>query len=782
MRSTFIIMIYLSLLAVPAAIAGEAPAAAKTLPTGNVPEIRSQATGFFRVETQPDGRWWLIAPDGCGYVSFGIDHCNYRGHFSHKDGFYRYRRNNDEKYMTEAEKAAVARDRQAADAAVRDRAARDREAGPNPPPYALKWGEETAARLRDWGFTAMGSTCDEQFASRGFVTRPLLRMSETFAKRGDDYHIAEHKQRASSVFPNVFHPDFPEFCEAMAREKCAPNRDNPWYLGYYIDNELAWWGTSSRTLPVGLFNLVMKKNGTHTAKQALREFLRRESGDDIAQFNRVWNTQLSSFDEISDLTALPETTPEQVAIKERFLALIADTYFRITTEAIRKADPNHLILGCRFADVHGGVSPVVWQAAGKYCDVITVNCYPTARLDENCVYTDDTPGSVPMTEMFDRLRQWTGRPMIITEWSFPALDSGLPCTYGAGQRFSTQSERVAACRLFARTMLSHPAVVGYDYFMWCDEPATGILASFPENSNYGLVNEQGEPYQELADMFSEIHREPARLRLADPPAARLVTRNFADAGKAAARIARSIKASGRSVFSRDGDNYTLSNGKISLSGKIGSPAVFDRVAAAGDNGSNFGEFTVMVQEKDVVGKSFWRRPRKIAAASGRNLTDGSAEATITALGWSYLLVIKVVLPPDSEVFLTEPVSLKNVAKKDFAVTAVFLRLTGGDGFGPAERFASRLWNSPPLGCWVHPDGRFLGSAAPVGSDYRIVFYQNKDSLSADARLLLPKTRTLAPNETIRFQPPRTGAMLHYLGTGGREEFLARVKATAEFLK
>ena len=52
----------------------------------------------------------------------------------------------------------------------------------------------------------------------------------------------------------------------------------------------------------------------------------------------------------------------------------------------------------------------------------------------------------------------------------------------------------------------------------------------------------------------------------------------------------------------------------------------------------------------------------------------------------------------------------------------------------------------------------------------------------DARLLLPKTRTLAPNETIRFQPPRTGAMLHYLGTGGREEFLARVKATAEFLK
>ena len=101
-------------------------------------------------------------------------------------------------------------------------------------------------------------------------------------------------------------------------------------------------------------------------------------------------------------------------------------------------------------------------------------------------------------------------------------------------------------------------------------------------------------------------------------------------------------------------------------------------------------------------------------------------------------------------------------------------LLGGGGY--AEQVAVPAGMVIPI-----PAGISMVEAATLPEVWS-TFYQNKDSLSADAQLLLPKTRTLAPNETIRFQPPRTGAMLHYLGTGGREEFLARVKATAEFLK
>ena len=97
--------------------------------------------------------------------------------------------------------------------------------------------------------------------------------------------------------------------------------------------------------------------------------------------------------------------------------------------------------------------------------------------------------------------------MLITEWSFPALDAGLPSVHGAGQRFFTQKGRTAATKLFAQTMLSLPYLIGYDYFMWVDEPALGISEAFPEDSNYGLVNEDCEPYEELTEMFTALHAD-----------------------------------------------------------------------------------------------------------------------------------------------------------------------------------------------------------------------------------------------------------------------------------
>ena len=75
-----------------------------------------------------------------------------------------------------------------------------------------------------------------------------------------------------------------------------------------------------------------------------------------------------------------------------------------------------------------------------------------------------------------------GKPLLVTEWSFPALDRGMPCTWGAGMRVKTQAERVQACELVAKTFLSCPQVVGYDYFMWRDQPAGGWSSSFRPNS------------------------------------------------------------------------------------------------------------------------------------------------------------------------------------------------------------------------------------------------------------------------------------------------------------
>jgi hypothetical protein len=741
----------------------------------NAPSIKGKATGFFHLEQKDDNRWWIIDPEGQGYVSFGIDHCNYRGHFCYKLGYYIYRKNNDQQYKTPAEKA------QKFDAAA-DRLARDAEAGPNPPDYAVRWGDDTEKRLREWGFNAMGSTCDEQFSKRGFVTRPLLRMSESFAKQGSDYCIAEHKQRASTVFPNVFHPEFADFCEKFAEERCTRFKDNPWYLGYYIDNELAWWGRSNRTLPVGLFNLTMGKEPTHTAKIALRDFLKKESDNDIAKFNAFWGTSLNSFDEILNLKKLPESTKEQIAAKDRFLGLIAEIYFSTTSRAIRKADPNHLILGCRFADINGAGSPSVWRALGKYCDAVSINFYPSAQLDENCVYPGVDFKGETMDEAFQRLYSYTNKPMLVTEWSFPALDSGLPCTWGAGQRFNTQTERTRATNLFARTMLSEKSVVGYDYFMWCDEPALGLTPQFLENSNYGLVNEKGEAYKEITEMFTELHKHPEKYRLAPMPKRRkLPVLSFPNAQTVAMRLAGSNRAD-KSQFQKSGETYTISNSKIKLQGKLGSESAFDSITLSGGQGE-VGPFELLLQERDNVGVSFWRKPRKIAAVTGRNLPDGSAEAVITALGWRYLLVVRIVLPANSEQFVSELVSVKNISPTALDVVAIFFRLTGTDAYAIGERLPPRLWKAPQWGYWNRADtGFFMGSVAPNGSECRVYFHRSGKKRNADARLVFPTVVTLSQNQIYQPQSTQTGIILHIFGKGGKAEFMSEASKVEKLMR
>ena len=263
---------------------------------------------------------------------------------------------------------------------------------------------------------------------------------------------------------------------------CAPLRDEASVMGYFFDNELAWGaGGASAT---GMFDAVAKMPPENPARQALDAFL--------AERNLGGGAALKGGE-------IPQET------KVEFLRLAARRYFGTIAEAIRRHDPNHLLLGARFAGL-GSAHRVVWEEAGMFCDILTFNSYPWADLGENVVYLssrDDTRAA----DAYALRHSWAGRPLMVTEWSFPTLDSGLPCACGAGQRFRTQAERARASELYARTLMALPFMVGFDYFMWVDEPARGISFKFPEDSNYGLVNERGEPYREITEMFARVNRD-----------------------------------------------------------------------------------------------------------------------------------------------------------------------------------------------------------------------------------------------------------------------------------
>lgn len=708
-----------------------------------VPSVKDAATGFFHVVQKPDGRWWAIDPLGRGAVLLGVDHVTFRGHWCEKLGYSPHGRKNEKKYASKEQ-----------------------------------WEEETLARLKAWGFTMLGAGCDRKLKHRGLVHTEFLSIGDHLATLGDEYDITPNERRPCSSFPNVFHPDFEAYCHYRARKSCVPNRNDPWLFGYFIDNELAWWGRGGSD--TGLFDAVMKKSPAHSAKVALKEFVAARCDRKIEAFNATFGLQLKNFDDILTLSALTHGNPEQRELKKAFLSFAADRYFSVASRAIRAADPNHLVMGARFAGT-GGADPAVWEVSGRYCDVVTFNCYPMADLDEGRVYTHFGKGGEPVTEHFAKYYDYVKRPMLITEWSFPALDAGLPSVHGAGQRFRTQAERTAATSLFARTMLSLPFLLGYDYFMWVDEPALGISTPFPEDSNYGLINEDGVPYPLLTGMFEALHREAGAWRFKPAPAPRAKAEVKAP-GDAMSAARQAACGGAKPFFVREGDAFRAGNGRIELSGRLGDGNMVRRVALDGAEKA-FGQYNALLQTVDAGGQNRWTDARTVKVIEGR-VTDNVAVVEITSAGShgkeSFEVTHRLLLPAGKPWFVCEAVNVKNSGSEPLKLKGLFFRFYS-DFRSVPKALPPNLWGVPVSDCWMdEADGRFLGAVAPRSSGMRIDFWfdEKTGGPHPDARWE-PEETAVAPGSV--YVPSSPVYLSGVAGSGGSEAWLKAAQEVNEIV-
>jgi hypothetical protein len=413
--------------------------------------FEAQATGFFRTQER-DGRWWIITPDGRPFFAIGTDHCRWDGHWCESLGYAPYGRKNVEKYT-----------------------------GPE------EWAVQSTDRLKSWGFNLVGAGGSGECRYKGLAHTEFVAFGTIFSDIDDIVPKVNW-----TGFPNVFSPRWQRFCDRTAQRICADKKSDPWLLGYFLDNELEWFGKNYTE--GGIFDEAMKKPADHTAKVAAVTYLRGKYPT-VAALNAAWGMDLAAFDDILAAQELAGSNGGTVAAdKKGFTRLVADEYFRATTSAIRKADPNHMVIGCRFA---GSAPADIWDVAGKYCDIVSFNSYDMVDMARGVA-----PGVV---EKFTRFHALADRPMMVTEWSFPALDAGLPCKGGAGMRVDTQAQKAECFRIYQEMLLRLPFMVGSDYFMWVDEPAAGISKTFPEDSNYGLVNEDDVPYPELTQMATRVH-------------------------------------------------------------------------------------------------------------------------------------------------------------------------------------------------------------------------------------------------------------------------------------
>ena len=344
---------------------------------------KEKATGFFRVANR-NGRWWMVDPDGCLFISAGINTVS------------------------------------APDSDV----------------------QKTAALLHENGFNTLGCWSNGELFRKYSVPFPYcLRWNFMLTYGNQRKQIYPGTGTSKVIYP--FDPEFETFCEARSKELDA-TRNDPWLMGHFIDNEL----------PLDEDNIVnnyLKFPISDPCHQAAAEFMKSRKGG-----------------------------KPQLGDNREFLKLVVSVYYRKVYAAIKRHDPNHMLLGSRFygKNLH---TPSIFKAAGPYTDIISVNYYHRWGL------TNDHP--------LDEWAQLTGKPILITEWYARTGGTG-----GAGWYVKTEADRGKFYQHMAIGLLESRNCVGWHWFKY---PTMFIGDNQPSTELFSACKAINTQLYPLTDFFGK---------------------------------------------------------------------------------------------------------------------------------------------------------------------------------------------------------------------------------------------------------------------------------------
>jgi hypothetical protein len=278
--------------------------------------------------------------------------------------------------------------------------------------------------------------------------------------------------------PDVFDPEWARRIDAKCRELCAPLARSRQLLGYFIDNERGFHQTrrpedvvgpvyrvgdvqEKRRVIVaaepiqnpeklGLLQLVLSIDPAVPAARQGWAFVERRYGAELATLARSWGVPLTSRLSFNEMTINGERLVSDAYLRdeELFIREWIRQYFKVCVGAIRRHDPNHLVLGLRWA---GLPDPLVFEEERSWSDIVSINRY-----------------RAEMVEAFEPIYRIVNKPILIGEFQ-PDNDSYRyvhdpvepPGGYESddvrqARRAIASNDRVAA----------HPGIVGWTYYAW----------------------------------------------------------------------------------------------------------------------------------------------------------------------------------------------------------------------------------------------------------------------------------------------------------------------------
>ena len=340
------------------------------------------------------------------------------------------------------------------------------------------WAEKTADLIKnEWYFNLCGGFADNT-ANRSVIQTGCGSMAGGYGRLvGSNCSNGGSTRFSENNTMNVFDPGFVDYCDQTA-VNVEKHKDNPWILGYTSDNELP--------MDVNMLSNYLMLDYT-------KPFNRYSYAAAWTWLTRMLNNNNPQQEDI---------TPEHY---ELFRGFVWDRYYNVVCAAVRRHDPNHMLLGTRFLT---NVKNAEWvlRFASLYLDCMTINWYGQWQPDADDLKT---------------LCERADLPIQITEFYTKAMDSGLANTRGAGWVVPTQQDRGDFYQNFTLRVLECKNFVGWHWHQYLDDDPSPAVIYHPGttvwrdqsniDANKGIVDSGHRPYPELVNAMAEINKNVYRL-------------------------------------------------------------------------------------------------------------------------------------------------------------------------------------------------------------------------------------------------------------------------------
>ena len=415
--------------------------------------------GYFRIGKSTQGQWWFLDPENKPFYYRGVCAVNRAGAAGGRNA-------KPKKYAITVDKKY------------------DYLTSPD------SFVNACINKMNSLGFNALGAWATEEFYNKGLPFTEILE----FFKEPPFLPSLTNKEG----LPDIFHPDWLVAIDRKARALCSPLRTSKQLIGYFTDNEIGFGKADDFGLDLGFnagqfdFSLLRQILGMKTGEPSFEiawDFILKRHDNSFEKLSDAWMVKISKKEDIKQLNDSKTSFPGKEFNEDAkaFVKLYADRYFELAYKTIRRYDPNHLVLGCRF----GAPPPTdILDAIMPWTDVISANNYQPI-----------------LYERYDTIYKYSGLPLLIGEFSWNTdLYKKVPFQDESTQSLSVKERMFKRGKATLERMALHDGIVGYTWYRWVQGTCTD------EKFFDGVVN-----YDDSLEMHStelkKVNTEMESLRL-----------------------------------------------------------------------------------------------------------------------------------------------------------------------------------------------------------------------------------------------------------------------------